>query len=506
MSNSGSELALEMRCVSKAFPGTLAVDGVSFNLRPGEVHALVGENGAGKSTLMKIMAGSFVDYTGEVLMGGKPVSLHSPWVAKEYGIGMIYQELSLARPISIAENLLAGRLPRKKGSLLVDQKAVEREARSLLARVGLERLDIRMPVSEISQHEAQLVEIAKVLGSNPCVLVMDEPTSALSNAEVTRLFTIIRQLKNQGIAIAYISHHLQEIFDIADRITVMRDGKHVKTCDIGEVTSGEIVELMVGRSIDKFYSKRDARIGKEIFRAEKVSRFGFFHDVSFQVNAGEILGICGLAGAGRTELGRSLIGVDPLDKGELYLSGEKIQIRGMGGAIEKGIVYLTESRKTDGLAIPLSIAENSLAGIIPQLSRGIFYSGRRHRGRVSGLIEKLAIFPWNQDIPVRNLSGGNQQKVLMAKWLAADPKVMILDEPTRGVDIGAKEIIHTAIADLAANGAGVILFTSDLPEMVGLCDRVLVMRQGHIIGQIDKAHITETSLLLAANGEGEFVA
>jgi ABC-type sugar transport system ATPase subunit len=258
--------------------------------------------------------------------------------------------------------------------------------------------------------------------------------------------------------------------------------------------------------IDKFYSKRDARIGKEIFRVEKASRFGFFHDVNFQVNSGEILGICGLAGAGRTELGRSLIGVDPLDKGDIYLSGEKIRIRNMSGAIEKGIVYLTESRKTDGLAISLSIAENSLAGIIPQLARGIFYSGRRHRGRVSDLIEKLAIFPWNQDIPVRNLSGGNQQKVLMAKWLAAEPTVMILDEPTRGVDIGAKEIIHTAIADLAAKGAGVILFTSDLPEMVGLCDRVLVMRQGHIIGQIDKTHITENSLLLAANGEGEFVA
>jgi ribose transport system ATP-binding protein len=247
ISNSGSS-ALEMRHVSKAFPGTLAVDGVSFSVSPGEVHALVGENGAGKSTLVKIMAGSFADYTGVVLMNGKPVSLHSPSVAKEYGIGMIYQELSLARPISIAENLLAGRLPRRKGSFLVDQKAMEKEARSLLARVGLERLDIRMPVSEISQHEAQLVEIAKVLGSNPCVLVMDEPTSALSSTEVTRLFTIIRQLKNQGIAIVYISHHLQEIFDIADRITVMRDGKHVKTCDIGEATSEQIVELMVGRS------------------------------------------------------------------------------------------------------------------------------------------------------------------------------------------------------------------------------------------------------------------
>jgi ribose transport system ATP-binding protein len=495
-----------MRHVSKSFPGTLAVSDVSFTVSPGEVHALVGENGAGKSTLMKILAGSFSDYSGEILIGGKPVALHSPGAAKEQGIGMVYQELSLARPISVAENLLAGRLPRKKGTPFVDRKAVEREAKALLERVGLENLDIHTAISEISQCEAQLVEIAKVLGGKPSVLVMDEPTSALSSAEVIRLFEIIRRLKSEGIAIAYISHHLQEIFEIADTITVMRDGKHVRTCKVSEVTSENIVELMVGRSIGEFYSKRDARIGKEIFRVDGLSRYGFFHDVNLSVREGEILGVCGLAGAGRTEMARSIIGVDPLDAGDIYLEGKKIRIRNMGEAIEKGIVYLTESRKTDGLAIALTMAENCLATIISRLSRGPFYSSGRNKGVVSDLIEKLIIYPKTQDIRVSNLSGGNQQKVLMAKWIAAAPKLMILDEPTRGVDIGAKEIIHDAITALTASGSAVILFTSDLPEMVGLCDRALIMRQGHIIGEIGRENMSEHSLLLAANGEGEFVA
>jgi ribose transport system ATP-binding protein len=403
------------------------------------------------------------------------------------------------------ENLLAGRLPRKKGTPFIDWKAAQRDAQSLLERVGLGDLDIHKPISEISQHEAQLVEIAKVLGSNPSVLVMDEPTSALSNTEVNRLFAIIRQLKKQGISIAYISHHLHEIFEIADRITVMRDGKHVKTADVNEVTNEQIVELMVGRSINEFYAKQEAKIGDEVFRLENVSRYGFFHNVNFSVHKGEILGVCGLAGAGRTELARSVMGIDPLDAGNLYLCGEKIKIPSMSEAINRGIAYLTESRKTDGLALALTVAENSLACIISRLSRGPFYSPGTHKGKVLELIELLRIQAPGIDVPVRNLSGGNQQKVLMAKWLAAVPNVMILDEPTRGVDIGAKEIIHRAIVNMAVQGNSIILFTSDLPEMAGLCDRVVIMHQGHIIGEIDRKNMNEASLLLAANGKGEFV-
>jgi len=498
--------SLEMVGVSKSFIGTLAVNNVSFGVRPGEVHALVGENGAGKSTLMKIMAGSFADYSGEIYMNGKLVRLHSPSIAKEHGIGMIYQELSLAYPISIIENLLAGQLPRKKKSPFIDWKAAEREARTLLTSVGLEELDIYKPISEISQHEAQLVEIAKALGAKPSVLVLDEPTSALSSTEVSRLFGIIKNLKNQGIAIAYISHHLQEIFGIADYITVMRDGKHVRTCGINEVDSEEIVKLMVGRNLGEFYTKRESNPGQEVFRLEGVSRYGFFHDLGFSVRAGEILGVCGLAGAGRTEFARSIMGIDPLDAGNIYLDGKKITIKSMSEAINKGLAYLTESRKVDGLALSLSVIENTLVCIIPRLSRGPFYFGRKNRNLVFDLINKLKIRAPGMDIPVRNLSGGNQQKVLMAKWIATTPKVIIFDEPTRGVDIGAKEIIHSTIASLAENGNSVILFTSDLPEMVGLCDRAVIMRQGHIIGEIDQKNMSESSLLLAANGKGEFVA
>ena len=498
------KLALNMRNISKQFPGTLAVDDVSFDIRAGEVHAIVGENGAGKSTLMKIMAGSFSDYTGNISISGKDVQLHSPSIAKGFGIGMIYQELSLARPISIAENLLVGRLPKMKSlPMFIDKKETERQARELLGRVGLEYLDVHIPISEISQCEAQLVEIAKVLGNKPSIIVMDEPTSALSSEEVERLFGIIGKLKEEGIAVAYISHHLQEIFALADRVTVLRDGKHVGTYDITDTNAEQIVELMVGRSIGQFYAERTSELGEEIFRVDNVSRYGFFHNISLNARKGEILGVCGLAGAGRSELARSIVGIDPLDAGDVYLHGEKVTFKNMHKAIESGVAYLTENRKVDGLALPLTIAENTTASIIPRLTSGIFFNPSKSRSTVADMIEQLVIYPAEPGRPTQNLSGGNQQKVLLAKWVATKPKVLILDEPTRGVDVGAKEVIHKAIVELAAQGNAVILITSDLPEMVGLCDRAVIMRAGHIIGEISHEHINEASLLLAANGEGD---
>jgi len=498
---------LDMQSISKRFPGTLAVDDVSFDIRAGEVHALMGENGAGKSTLMKIMAGSFSDYTGKIFIGDKEVHLHTPSAAKSHGIGMIYQELSLARPISIAENLLVGRLPKTKGfPLFINKKETVRQSRELLERVGLESLDVNMPISEISQCDAQLVEIAKVLGNKPSILVMDEPTSALSREEVERLFDIIRKLREEGIAIVYISHHLQEVFALADRITVMRDGKHVGTYDIAETTSEKVVELMVGRSVGQFYAERETVVGDKMLQVDNASRYGFFHNISFDVKKGEILGICGLAGAGRTELARSIVGIDPLDAGDIYLNGQKTKIKSMNFAIEKGVAYLTESRKVDGLALPLTVAENTVASIIPRLSKGILYNAGNSKSVVAEMLEKLTIYPPEPSRPLNNLSGGNQQKVLMGKWIATRPRVLILDEPTRGVDIGAKEIIHKAVAELAQQGTAIILITSDLPEMVGLCDRAVIMRAGHFIGEIGKENMSEASLLLAANGEGEHVS
>jgi ribose transport system ATP-binding protein len=493
-------LALEMKHVSKRFPGTIAVDDVSFEVYAGEVHALVGENGAGKSTLMKMLAGSFDDYTGEICINGRNVTLHTPTEAKKYGIGMIYQELSLARPISITENLLAGRLPRK-GPFFLDKSRARTQAKGLLAHVGLD-LDPDLPIEDISQHEAQLVEIAKVLGNGPCILVMDEPTSALSREEVDRLFEIIVQLKNRGIAIVYISHHLPEIFRIADRVTVMRDGRKIATKPISEVSREEIVQMMVGRSVKEFYKRDERKIGDVRFKVSGLSRFGFFHDINFEARRGETLGICGLSGAGRSELAKVLAGLDTADEGRIELDGAEVKGRSMADYMEQGIAYLTEDRKLEGLALRLALGENVLAPIVDRLSSLSIYSKAKGAPTVSRLIEELSIYPPDPERTVGNLSGGNQQKVLLAKWLASDPKVLILDEPTRGVDIGAKMTIHDSIEKLAREGCTVLLISSDLPELVGLSDRVMIMRKGHFTREMSFQECSEESLLLAANGEG----
>ena len=493
-------IRLKMEGVSKRFPGTLAVDHVDFDVAAGEVHALVGENGAGKSTLMKLLAGSFSDYTGKVFIDGKEVRLNTPAQSKAAGVGMVYQELSLARTISIEENLLVGRLPVK--GIFIDKKEMKKRSKELLARVGLDEIDPAMPVSEISQCEAQLVEIVKALGDNPSILVMDEPTSTLSSEEVGRLFAIIRQLKEQGMAIIYISHHLQEVFEITDKITVMRDGKKRGTFLTKDTNQAEIVDLMVGRSASEFYTRRQPNIGEELLRVEHMSRWGFFHDVNLAVRAGETLAICGLAGAGRTELARAMVGVDDFDEGKLYLEGKPVRFKNMFEAIKSGVVYLTESRKFDGLAVRLTAGENVVAAHIPQIAKGKYFKASMGTPLISRLLDALSVYPKETGRPVSNFSGGNQQKLLMAKWLATEPKVLILDEPTRGVDIGAKEIIHKAIADLAAAGSAVILITSDLPEMAGLSDRAVILRNGHVIGELQGSEINESSLLLAANGEG----
>ncbi|MFZ2780764.1 MAG: sugar ABC transporter ATP-binding protein [Rectinemataceae bacterium] len=499
MSEQEIGLALQMKHVSKRFPGTIAVDDVSFEVYAGEVHALVGENGAGKSTLMKMLAGSFDDYTGSISINSREVKLHSPTMAKKYGIGMIYQELSLARPISIAENLLVGRLPTKHGFL--DSRALSQQVAYWLSQVGLGDLDPRLPIEDISQHQAQLVEIAKVLSTRPCILVMDEPTSALSREEVERLFAIIDRLKKQGLAIVYISHHLPEIFRLADRVTVMRDGRKVATKAIGEVTREDVVQMMVGRSEKEFYVGKRRTPGAERLRVEGLTRNGFFHDISFVAHEREILGICGLSGAGRTELARVLAGIDARDSGTVKVDGQPVRPRRMAQAIRQGIAYLTEDRKTEGLALRLTTRENMLSGLIPRHSRAGIYMPRLATASLTRLIEELAIYPPDPERPVANLSGGNQQKVLLAKWMALEPKILILDEPTHGVDIGAKMTIHAAIERLADEGNTIILISSDLPELVGLADRVQIMRRGHFIREMDKEECTEESVLIAANSE-----
>ncbi len=494
------QTALEMKSVSKQFVGTLAVDHVDFNVRAGEVHALIGENGAGKSTLMKMIAGSFNDYSGAIYIDGKSIFLNTPAQSKKNGIEMIYQELSLAMPLSIAENVLVGRLPKK--GLFLNRELIVKETRRCLEMVGLGHLDPMLQIEEISQHEGQLVEIAKALGNNPSILVMDEPTSALSREEVKRLFTIIHDLKKSGLAIVYISHHLPEIFQVADRVTVLRDGRKIGTKEIDKVTSGELVQMMVGKSVKEFYSHTSHARENKRLRVEDLSRHGFFHDVSFSAFEGEILGICGLSGAGRSEIARVLVGLDDKDSGKVYLDEKEITLKNMGQAVANRIIYLTENRKTEGLALRLDIKENILAGLIPELIKKGIYQESAGIDKVNELIEELSIYPPDSSRIVGNLSGGNQQKVLLAKWMACETKVLILDEPTRGVDIGAKMTIHQSIERLAGEGNTVILISSDLPELVSLSSRVLIMRKGRIIKEMPKEDCTEESVLLAANGEG----
>ena len=494
-------LALEMKNVTKRFPGTIAVDSVDFDVFAGEVHALVGENGAGKSTLMKMLAGSFDDYEGEIYIGEQKINLHTPAIAKSNGIEMIYQELSLALPISIAENVLVGKIPVSRLGLLDRKKTVEDTGKAL-ERVGLGHLDPDMPIEEISQHEAQLVEIAKALWNEPCILVMDEPTSALSREEVELLFKIIERLKNEGLAIVYISHHLPEVFRIADRVTVLRDGKKIATKPVSDVSHQEVVQMMVGKSVAEFYRHESHATQKESLRVENLTRYGFFHEVNFTAYEGEVLGIGGLSGAGRSELARVLVGLDDKDAGEVYLHGKKIRLSNMGKMMEKGIAYLTENRKTEGLALRLTLRENVLVSLVPWHSAGGVYNQTLGEPKLKELIRELSIYPPDPERMMNNLSGGNQQKVLLAKWMAIEPRVLILDEPTRGVDIGAKQIIHKSIERLAKEGHTIILVSSDLPELVALSNRILIMRQGRFIKEMSHEESTEETVLLAANGEG----
>jgi ribose transport system ATP-binding protein len=492
--------ALELSGITKRYPGTLAVDGVDVDVRAGEVHALLGENGAGKSTLVKLIAGSFSDYTGQVKVSGTEVRLDSPAAAKALGIELIHQELSLAPPLSLAENILAGRLPTRWG--LVDRVAMRAEAGRCLGRAGLS-VDPDTPLEALSQHEAQLVEIAKALGNGPKILVMDEPTSSLSREEARRLFGLVRELRSQGLAIIYISHHLPEVMELADRATVLRDGRKVATCRVADVTAADLASMMVGQSVSGLYT-RHARTGGGVrLEARNLTRVGFFHNVSLSVRAGEVVGLGGLSGAGRSELARSICGIDPIDDGEVLVDGADVAGRPFQQLTQLGVAYLTEDRKKDGLALRLSIGDNVRAASISHRARAGWYSPASEPSAVRILMQRLQISPPIPSFTAGNLSGGNQQKVLLAKWLTTKPRILILDEPTRGVDVGAKVVIHRAIAEAADQGTAVILISSDLPELIGLSDRVVILRQGRLIGQLAAADRTEDAVLLAANGQRE---
>ncbi|MET0743551.1 MAG: sugar ABC transporter ATP-binding protein [Microvirga sp.] len=502
---------LAMRHISKTFPGVRALTDVSLAVYPGEIHALMGENGAGKSTLMKILSGAYqADAGGEIVIDGQTVVIDGPLTARHHGIAIIYQELSLAPNLSVAENMLLGR--ELKSGPMIDRASMEEACKAVLDRLGV-RFTATTKVSELSMAESQLVEIARALIANSRILVMDEPTTSLSSRETEALFALVRQLRAEGLAIIYISHRMAEIYELADRVTVLRDGSYVGTLDRADLSAERLVRMMVGRDLSSFYKKEHDAHGSRgpvILSVRDMSDGRRVHACSFDLHDGEVLGIAGLVGAGRTELARLIYGADPRVSGEVVLAGKTLAIQRPQDAIDSGLVYLTEDRKHLGLFLDLTVRENVNLSVLGRDARmGGVMNLRAARDRAVAAIKALAIRVASEKVQVGTLSGGNQQKVLLSRLLETKPRVLILDEPTRGVDIGAKSEIYRLIDELARRGVGVIVISSELPEIVGTCDRVLVMREGRLAGEVGgpgRPPITQENIVAIATGVSEEAA
>lgn len=489
---------LKMVGITKQFPGVLALDSVNFEVERGEIHALVGENGAGKSTLLKILAGAITMDKGEILLEGKPVRFSSPLDAINMGIAVIYQEFNLVPYLSAGENIFLGREPRKFNGF-VDFKTLHAKAQAILDRIGA-NFSSREIVSNLSVAQQQMTEIAKALSQNARIIAMDEPTSALTDREVEHLFEIARSLKQEGVAIIFVSHRLEEIFQIADRITVLRDGKYVGTKRVEETNRDEVITMMVGREIKEKIPKRPAKIGEEILRVEGLTRKGVFSDISFTLHKGEVLGLAGLVGSGRTEIARAIFGADPIDAGKIYLEGKEVRIRNPQDAIRLGIGLLTEDRKRYGLVLPMTVRENTtLANLMEVAIRG-FINFPKERAVAKKYVEELSIKTPSIEQIARNLSGGTQQKLVLAKWLFTKSKVLIFDEPTRGIDVGAKVEIYELMNQLAERGVGIIMISSELPEVLGMSDRILVIHEGKIAGELKREEATQEKIMHLATG------
>ena len=493
---------LEMRGITKRFFGVPVLDGVDLDVIAGEVHAVVGENGAGKSTLMKTLAGAHQPDAGTILLDGAEVRFSHPREAQERGVSIIYQEFNLLPERTVAQNIFLGREPTQ--GPLVDSRAMDEATAKLLAELGVEHaISPRSPVRELSVAQQQTVEIAKALSFEARLLVMDEPTAALSPHEVEALFERVRLLQSRGLAVIYISHRLKEVFDLARRITVLKDGRKVDTVASESVTSGQLVRMMVGRELDHYFPPRAAaaEIGAVRLRVQggAVDRL---HDIDLQVRAGEIVGIAGLAGAGRTEVARAIFGVEPFTAGVVELDGKPVRIRSPRQAIRAGIGFLTEDRKREGLVLPQSVRDNTLLALRTiGRARAVERASDKPRSVVD-LARLVELRAASLEQEVRFLSGGNQQKVVLAKWLATQARILIFDEPTRGIDVGAKAGIHELMRELARSGAAVVMISSELPEVIGMSDRILVMRDGTIAGEL-AAGASEAEIMLLATGERE---
>ena len=479
--------------ISKRFPGARALDDVTFEIAPGSCHALCGENGAGKSTLGKILAGIHAPDSGQLFLFGQPVSFSGPEQALAAGVGMVHQELAFCENLSVAENLCLGRLPAAGGFL--DRRAMRRKAEEMLAAIGAQ-IDVRRRVGDLTTGQQQMLQIASAVGTGAKIIVFDEPTSSLSQHEAEKLYDLIGQLRAGGVTSIYVSHRMEEIFRLCDTVTVLRDGTHVSTAATAGLTQAALVQMMIGRPLDEYFpSHIHAQSGDERLRVEGLSSPGKFQDVSFTLRAGEVLGFAGLVGAGRSEVAQALFGLDPAATGGVFVGGKSIGITGPRNAMRHGVGLVPEDRKRQGLVLSMSALANTTLPILGRLSRWSFIRRRSERSLVGSYFERLRVRAPGVEVITAGLSGGNQQKLVLAKWLAANCQILILDEPTRGVDVGAKAEIHALIDELAAAGHAILLISSELPEVLNLCTRIIVLRGGRIAGELPRATATQDALM-----------
>ncbi|MCX6168138.1 MAG: sugar ABC transporter ATP-binding protein [Ignavibacteriales bacterium] len=473
---------LELCNIRKSFPGVVALDNVDFKLHEGEVHVLLGENGAGKSTLVKIISGASQKESGEIFLYGSKIDIKSPKHARELGIGIIYQELNLIPSLTAAENIFLGRESTDMIGV-IDQKSHISSSQKILNELGID-LDCNIPIKNFGIAQKQMIEVAKALSLKTKILIMDEPTSALSKTEIKQLFDAIRKLKEKGVSIIYISHRLEELFEIGDWITVLRDGKWIDTKRIDETSNAELISLMVNRELKELFPKHNSKIGNEILRVENLSIKGSLKKINFSLHCGEILGISGLVGSGRTELARALFGVDKIDSGEIYIKGKLVNIKSPSDAIDNGIGFLTEDRKSQGLVLILTVKENISLANLDSFSKLGVINFKKEKEEAEQYQKSLRIKTPGLNQKAINLSGGNQQKVILAKWLSSKSDILIFDEPTRGIDVGSKVDIYHLMNRLAEQGVAIIMISSELPEILGMSDRILVMHQNEIAGEI----------------------
>ncbi len=490
---------LEVRNLEKSFPGVRALSGVSFDVSAGEVHALLGENGAGKSTLIKIVSGVYQPDAGEILIDGRATRFATPEEAKRARVATIYQELLLFPELTVAENIFLGHAPRARGGR-IDWRAMRAEAEALLASLEIDDLAADQIVGALSVGHRQRVEILRALSHDARILIMDEPTAALTESDVKRLFDIVRKLKSRGVGIVYISHRLDELFEIADRVTVLRDGAYVGSRAMAETNAAELVQMMVGRRIESLFPKSAVPIGAPVLEARDLVRRPMTRNVGLTVRAGEIVGLAGLVGSGRSELAQVLFGITPAEDGDIRLMGEAVTIGSPESARARGIAYVPEDRGVQGLVRPMSVLHNFSLAALGSLSRLGFIDRAAERRLAEAGVKRFSVKTSSVDEIAGRLSGGNQQKIVLGKWLANNPKLLILDEPTRGIDVGAKAEIHRLMCELAADGVAILMISSELPEVLGMSDRVLVMREGRLVAEFDRARATSEAVGAAMMG------